>query len=117
MQSARKRAWKKLEEDTTTATMNRNVKTLPSRVRVAGGTSTGASKKKGKQTAQPATTDNLTTQNVSFKGLNGAKCRKWWQEKHDNHMVKTSIRKSHRLNGQYRCLYFAFETMKGSCAQ
>ena len=57
--------------------MNKNGKALPSGVRVAGGTNTGASKKKGKQTTQLATTDNLTAQNVLFDGLNGVECRKW----------------------------------------
>lgn len=49
---------------------------------------------KGKQIAQSAATDNLTAQNVSFEGLNGAECRKWSQETPDNHLVKTSIRKA-----------------------
>ena len=85
----------KLEEDTTTiAAMNRNVKTLPSRVRVVGGTSMGPSKKKGNKPAQSAAMDNPTVQNVSFEGLNGAECNKWWQETPDNHLVKASIRKA-----------------------
>ena len=47
MHSVGKRAWKKkLDED---SAMNRNVKTLPSGVHVAGGTSIGPSKKKVKQ--------------------------------------------------------------------
>ena len=74
--------------------MNRNVKTLPLGVCVVGGTSTGATKRKGKQTTQPAATDHLTAQNVSFEGLNGAKCSKWWQGTRNNHLVKTSIRKA-----------------------
>ena len=54
MQLVGKRAWKrKLDED---AAMNKNVKTLPSGIRVAGGTnartSVGASKKKVKQPKQ-----------------------------------------------------------------
>ena len=76
MYSVGKRAWKKkLEED---SALSRNVKTLPFGVRVAGGTSTGPSKKKGKQPMQVAATDIPIVQNVAIEGLNGAECRKWW---------------------------------------
>ena len=96
MHSAGKRAWKKkLEEDsTTTAAMNRNVKTLPSGVHVAGGISTGPSKKKANHPTQSTAMDIPTAQNVAFEGLNGAECRKWWQETPDNHLVKASIQKA-----------------------
>ena len=93
MESAGKRAWKKkLDEE-----MNKNAKTLPSGIRVVGGmyvgtSSAGASKKKKKQTKQPA--ELPTVQSITFEGLNGAECRKWWQETPDNHLVKASIRKA-----------------------
>ena len=80
MQSAGKRAWKrKLDED---IAMNKNAKTLPSGIRVAGGTyagssSAGANKKKTKQTKPPG--ELPTIQSITFEGLSGAECRKWWQ--------------------------------------
>ena len=54
--------------------MNKNMKTLPSGVPVAGGTSAGSSKKKVKQTKQLV--DLPTVQTITFEGLNGAECRK-----------------------------------------
>ena len=72
--------------------MNKNTKTLSSGVRVAGGTNAGSSKKKMKQAKQ--LTDFPTMQTITFEGLNGAECRKWWQETPDNHHVKASIRKA-----------------------
>ena len=77
MELAGKKAWKKkLDED-----MNKNAKTLPSGIRVAGGmytgtSSTGTSKKKAKQTKQP--TELPTVQSITFEGLHGVECRKWW---------------------------------------
>ena len=93
MQSAGKRAWKKrLDAWEKKLAMNKNTKTLPSGVRVAGETSASSSKKKVKQAKQ--LTDLPTLQTITFKGLNGAKCRKWWQETPDKHHVKASIRKA-----------------------
>ena len=93
MQLARKRAWKKrLDAWEKKLVMNKNMKTLPFGIHVAGGTSTGSSKKKVKQTEQ--LTDLPMVQTITFEGLNGAECRKWWQETPDNHQVKASIRKA-----------------------
>ena len=73
MQSAGKRAWeKRLDAWEKKLAMNKNMKTLPSGIRVAGGTSAGSSKKKVKQTKQPANIP--TVQTITFEGLNGAKC-------------------------------------------
>ena len=73
--------------------MNKNAKTLPSGICVggtyAGSNSAGASKKKAKQTKEP--TKLPTVQSITFEGLNGAECWKWWQETLDNHQVKASI--------------------------
>ena len=93
MQSAGKRAWgKRLDAWERKLAMNKNTKTLSSGVRVAGGTNAGSSKKKMKQAKQ--LTDFPTMQTITFEGLNGAECRKWWQETPDNHHVKASIRKA-----------------------
>jgi hypothetical protein len=93
MDSAGKRTWKKkLEEDSeSNDKMTKGMRTLPSGIKVAG----MSSKKKGKAQVQAqAPAAPVTPQNISFEGLNGAECRKWWQENPDTHQAKASMRRA-----------------------
>ena len=88
MEFVGKRAWmKKLEEDSSSNTISKNVQVVPSGMWVAG----DIGKKKAR--AQLVATTHLTPQNVTFEGLNGLECRKWWQETSNDHFVKESIQR------------------------
>ena len=54
---------------------------LPSGVKVAGPMAAGSSKK---QKVKP----DLSHKTVQFEGLNGNKCRKWWQDTPDTDVIK-----------------------------
>ena len=79
MEAAGKRTWKKrVEEESTASVMSKGMRMLPTSNRGVG-TSNSSSKNKGKAQAHaPATAPMITQQNISFEGLNGMDCRKWW---------------------------------------
>lgn len=46
-------------------------------------------KRKTKGAAQK---EEVTLQNITFKGLNCMECRTWWQETSENHTIKENLR-------------------------
>lgn len=36
----------------------------------------------------------MTPQNITFEGLNGSECQKWWQDTPDNDLVKQNLHKA-----------------------
>lgn len=85
MQSTEKHSWRaKLQVDDSSSNnmnMNHNAHVLPSGVKIVGNMDIGWSKKKVK--TQPkvqaqATKEIIIVETITFEGLNGVECKKWW---------------------------------------
>lgn len=77
--------------------IDKTARVLPSGVRVAGGIdrSTSASKQKHRpKIATARATRKVTADTIVFEGVNGAKCRKWWQENVADHEVKKNLQRA-----------------------
>ena len=77
--AGKRKQWK--NKVTGTRNMEMHARILPSRVKVAGPMAAGSSKK---QKVKP----DLSHKTVQFEGLNGNKCRKWWQDTPDTDVIK-----------------------------